>query len=220
MVRLMGSGISDGEEQSVWRGMSIHSDKNSLRTEVKRRRAAFSHEEMREMSCIIVERLAPLLEEFTTIMVYASKPNEIDTSGLIRRLLGEGKRVVVPIIVREDRTLRLSYLEDPSILVVSTFGVPEPIGNEIRADPRDVEVAVVPMLAYDASGNRLGYGAGYYDRFLQRYPHIMKVGVCLSCLQVSRIPSNEDDIRMDYIATESGIIDCRGKQGIPLTEAG
>lgn len=210
MVRPTGSGISEDRERSVWDGTGIHPVKDSLRAEAKRRRAALAHEEIWGLSRIIIHRIAPLLDEFTTIMVYASKPNEVDTSGLIRRLIGEGKRVVVPIIVREDRTLRLSYLEDPSLLVTSTFSVPEPIGNEIGAEPLDVEVAVVPMLAFDASGNRLGYGAGYYDRFLKRYPHIRKIGLCLSCQQVPLIPSSEDDVRMDYIVTEKEIISCRG----------
>jgi 5-formyltetrahydrofolate cyclo-ligase len=78
--------------------------------------------------------------------------------------------VIVPIIERETRTLRLSYLTNPDVLITSTFNVPEPIGNEIPVSADTVEVAIIPLIAFDLHGNRLGYGAGYYDRFLTAHP--------------------------------------------------
>ena len=98
---------------------------------------------------------------------------------LIRHLLQKGVRVVVPIIERETRTLRLSCLEDPGDLVISTFSVPEPIGNEIPVCGEDLEVIIVPLLAFDRAGHRLGYGAGYYDRFLSSYPRATKDRCCI-----------------------------------------
>jgi 5-formyltetrahydrofolate cyclo-ligase len=142
-------------------------------------------------------------------MVYVSKANEVDTRGFIRGLLASGTAVVVPIIERESRTLRLSYLRDPAVLVESTFSVPEPIGSEIPARAEEIPVVVVPMIAFDRNGHRLGYGAGYYDRFLSCHPHLKKIGIAFSCLEVPEIPGDENDVPMDLIVTEEGIIEPR-----------
>lgn len=127
---------------------------------------------------------------------------------LIRYLLEKGVRVVVPIIERETRTLRLSCLEDPGDLVISTFSVPEPIGNEIPVCGEDLEVIIVPLLAFDRAGHRLGYGAGYYDRFLSSYPRAKKIGAAFSCQEIGSVPADNNDVAMDLIVTEREIIPC------------
>jgi 5-formyltetrahydrofolate cyclo-ligase len=65
------------------------------------------------------------------------------------------------------------------------------------------------MLAFDRSGHRLGYGAGYYDRFLESNPHLLKIGLAFSCQEAQSLPSDAHDIRMDIIITEDEVIDCR-----------
>lgn len=167
-----------------------------------------AHDTIENASCIICELVIDLIKNYTTILVYASKHPEVETQSLIMQLIAIGKRVVVPIIERETRSLRLSYLPNPLSLVKSTFNVPEPIGNEIPAIPRDIEVAIVPMIAFDAKGHRLGYGAGYYDRFLKKNPHIIKIGISFSCQEEPHIHSGPNDIQMDYIVTEQGILTC------------
>lgn len=185
--------------------------KASLREQAKEVRSRLSPEEIAAYSNSIEERLLDLLNGFTTVMVYVAKTPEAETGGLIAALNRRGVRVVVPIIERETCSLRLSYLPDPSVLVSSTFNVPEPIGHELPARPEDVEVVVLPMLAFDAEGNRLGYGAGYYDRFLCRYPHPQKIGIAFSCQRAESIPADENDVRMDYVVTERGIIRYDGR---------
>jgi 5-formyltetrahydrofolate cyclo-ligase len=159
------------------------------------------------MSRQVCRNLLPRLDGNDPVLVYVSKPLEVQTRSLIRTLLDRKRRVVVPIIEKENRSLRLSYLTDPAHLVESTFHVPEPIGNEIPANPRDVPAVIVPVLAFDTRGHRLGYGAGYYDRFLARYPHMTKIGLAFSCQQVPAVPHDHNDIRMDCIVTETGILD-------------
>jgi 5-formyltetrahydrofolate cyclo-ligase len=157
----------------------------------------------------ICDALCQRLNGEKTVMVYVSKPPEVDMMPLIRHLLQRGVRVVVPIIERETRTLRLSCLEDPGDLVCSTFMVPEPIGKEIPARGEDLEVVIVPLLAFDRSGHRLGYGAGYYDRFLSMYPQAKKIGAAFSCQEIGSVPADENDVAMDLIVTEREIISCR-----------
>ncbi|MCM2466047.1 5-formyltetrahydrofolate cyclo-ligase [Methanoculleus oceani] len=188
--------------------------KAALREQAKEARSLLSPAEIATYSSSIEERLLDLLNGFTTVMVYASKAPEVETKGLIADLNLRGVRVVVPIIERETCSLRLSYLPDPAVLVPSTFNVPEPIGHEFPARPEDVEVVVIPMLAFDAEGNRLGYGAGYYDRFLCRYPHQKKIGIAFSCQEAQSIPADDNDVKMDYIVTEKGIIRHNGRKGL------
>jgi 5-formyltetrahydrofolate cyclo-ligase len=182
--------------------------KQQLREQAKQSRAAIPEGEASQKTRAIRERLGDLLDGHTEIMIYVSKDPEVETQGIIADLLAAGKRVIVPIIERETCTLRLSYLNDLSVLVPSTFSVPEPIGHEIPARPADVEVVVVPMLAYDQNGNRLGYGAGYYDRFLERYPHPVKIGIAYACQEVAHLPAEPNDVTMDYIVTETAVIEC------------
>jgi 5-formyltetrahydrofolate cyclo-ligase len=185
--------------------------KAALRLRAKEARSLLSPAEIATYSASIEENLLGLLDGFATVMVYVAKAPEVETMGLIAALNRRGVRVVVPIIERETCSLRLSYLPDPGVLVPSTFDVPEPIGHELPARPEEVEVVIIPMLAFDAEGNRLGYGAGYYDRFLCRYPHPKKIGIAFSCQQAGRIPADENDVKMDYIVTEKGIIRHNGR---------
>lgn len=180
--------------------------KATLRLRAKEARALLSPEEIAMYSAGIERRLLALLNGFTTVMVYVSKMPEVETSSLIATLNRRGIQVVVPIIERETCSLRLSYLPDPSVLVPSTFNVPEPIGHELPARPADIEAVIIPMLAFDLEGNRLGYGAGYYDRFLCRYPHPKRIGIAFSCQQMDHIPADENDVKVDCVVTERGII--------------
>lgn len=183
--------------------------KTALRQAAKIQRATLNEAQISDYSRRIRDHLIPVLKEKEPVLVYASKCPEVDTMPLIEWLLEEGKTVVVPIIQREDCSLRLSYLSDPAVLVPSTFQVPEPIGHEVPADPSEIQVVIVPMLAFDAAGNRLGYGAGYYDRFLARHPGLLTIGLAFSCQEFDSLPAEENDIRMDRIVTEQGVIWCR-----------
>lgn len=182
--------------------------KRRLREEARRSRLSLSPQEAASKSLAIAGIALRVLREYRTVLVYASKAAEVDTRPLMEGLLKEGKRLVVPIIVKEDRSLRLSFVKDLSVLVASTFSVPEPLGNEIEAGPEEVQAAIIPVLAFDPRCHRLGYGAGYYDRFLKKYPHIVKIGAGFSCQQVAYIPSESHDVRMDAIVTEDGVLKC------------
>jgi 5-formyltetrahydrofolate cyclo-ligase len=190
----------------VCEGIMDH--KAALREMLKSRRARLPYEERREKSRKIGGVLLDFLLDYDTVMVYVAKEPEVMTRQLIADLIGRGTRVIVPIIQRHNHTLRLSYLIDLSVLTVSTFNVPEPIGNELPADPQDIQATIIPLIGFDRQGNRLGYGAGYYDRFLEQYPGIVKIGVGYACQQVDAIQHDRYDIRLDYIVTEEGIISC------------
>jgi 5-formyltetrahydrofolate cyclo-ligase len=188
--------------------------KRSMRDTARSVRAGLTPDEISENSRRICSLLLDELDGTDPLMVYVSKPLEVDTHRLIDQLLGRNRKIVVPIIETETKTLRLSYLSCTSDLVASTFGVPEPVGREQPVDPREVRAVIVPMLGFDQRGHRLGYGAGYYDRFLSVNAHLLKIGLAFSCLESGDVPVDENDISMDVIITEKGIIRC-GKCRVP-----
>ena len=184
----------------------MRDQKNRVRQAMRERREAMTPGERIDKSRRICDLVRDLIRDGETVMVYSSKELEVNTRPLVEDLLASGNPVVVPIIVKADVSLRLSYLRDPSVLVLSTFGVPEPIGSEIPAKAGDIDTIILPMLGYDREGGRLGYGAGYYDRFLARNPRIRKIGIAFSCQEAEKIPCEENDIHMNLIITEEGIV--------------
>ncbi|MDE4907490.1 5-formyltetrahydrofolate cyclo-ligase [Methanogenium marinum] len=181
----------------------IVSTKEQLRQTLHLRREEIPPEQYAADSVEITRRLLNILRPYQTILVYSSKPPEVDTRPLISALLEEGKNVIVPIIQREDCSLRLSYIRTPDVLVPSTFDVPEPLGNEIPADPAEIEVALIPLLGFDTGGNRIGYGAGYYDRFLAQHTHFPTVGIAFAVQECDTIPHEPTDRTLDAVVTEA-----------------
>jgi len=132
-------------------------------------------------------------------MVYTSKEKEVNTVPLIHALFRQKTRLLWPIIVKEDVSLRLSYLRDFSALVPSTFGVPEPIGTKFPAALQRILARLYSrLLGFDRTGGRIGYGAGYYDRFLSKHPNLRKVGIAFACQEVGNLPVDENDIRYGH----------------------
>ncbi|MDO9325234.1 MAG: 5-formyltetrahydrofolate cyclo-ligase [Methanoregula sp.] len=180
--------------------------KNSIREHLRRKKDSMVPEDRLLKSQMISRHLMAILRPGETVMVFTSKEKEVNTKPLILSLFEQGNPVVVPIIVKEDVSLRLSYLRDFAALVPSTFGVPEPIGSEIPASADAIDTIILPMLGFDRTGGRIGYGAGYYDRFLSKHHNMRKIGVAFGCQEIGSIPVDENDIPMDVILTEDGIV--------------
>jgi 5-formyltetrahydrofolate cyclo-ligase len=188
---------------------SFNHDKQLLRDRARALRSSLSPAEILEKSERICRNLMDVLDGANPLMVYVSKPMEVHTRALISHLLAQGKTVVVPIIEKDTKTLRLSYIEDPAVLSQSTFDVSEPVGHEMPAQAADVKAVIIPMLAFDKRGNRLGYGAGYYDRFLTTHPHMTRIGIAFACQELMEIPTDPTDAGMDLIVTDTGIFRCQ-----------
>ncbi len=184
----------------------MREQKNLVRQILRQRKDAMIPEDRLSKSHLICHHLMKLIDDGETVMVFTSKEKEVNTRPLIMALFSRANPVVVPIIVKEDVSLRLSYLRDLSALVPSTFGVPEPIGSEIPALAEDIDTIILPMLGFDRTGGRIGYGAGYYDRFLSQNRKLKKIGIAFACQEFGNLPVDENDIRMDYIITEEGIV--------------
>lgn len=132
-----------------------------------------------------------------TVLLYHSLPDEVDTHAFVEKWSG-AKRVLLPVVVGNDLELRCyTGLHD---LAVGAFGISEPTG-ELFTDYGSIDLVVVPGVAFDRLGNRLGRGRGYYDRLLPRIPHARKVGICFPFQIVDRVPAEAFDIRMDEVVS-------------------
>ncbi|HJJ47271.1 MAG TPA: 5-formyltetrahydrofolate cyclo-ligase [Methanocorpusculum sp.] len=180
--------------------------KAELRLILKERRFALSPSERTLCSQRIAGILENLLSRRTSILFYASKEPEVETFALMERFLSAGKTVSVPIIEKKTHTLRLSQIFSLSELKLSTFNIPEPIGSEHPIAADEIETILLPMVGFDRCCHRLGYGSGYYDRFLATNPHLEKIGLAYSVQEEASIPVDEYDFPVDMVVTEKEII--------------
>lgn len=132
-----------------------------------------------------------------TLLLYASLPDEVDTTTLLQALAEAGKTVLLPVVVN-DTDLELRRYTGKNTLHDGAWHIPEPEGL-VFADYHKIDVAIVPGIAFDTQGNRLGRGKGYYDRLLAKIPHCYKIGLCFNFQKVDRIPTGPWDIKMDEI---------------------
>jgi 5-formyltetrahydrofolate cyclo-ligase len=139
----------------------------------------------------------PRLADARTVLLYSALPDEVPTLPLLNRLTAEGKTVLLPRVV-SDTDMELRRYTGPNDLEPGAFGIMEPTG-ELFTDYDLIDVAIVPGMAFDREGHRLGRGKGYYDRFLARLPHIYKIGICFPFQLVDKVPADVHDILMDEV---------------------
>ena len=179
--------------------------KNAMRQEIKQWRRELSSEKKARMDERICARIAGLREYAAcgTVLTYISTPIEVETLRLIDHALGDGKRVAAPRCVEGTRRMEFYLIRSLDDLAPGSFGVLEPIPARcsLWRDEGD-SICIVPALAYDRRGFRLGYGAGYYDRFLSSYRHA-KIGVVYQHNLHGRLWSGKYDVPVDLVVTEN-----------------
>lgn len=144
-----------------------------------------------------------------SVLLYAPIRGEVETELLARAALAAGKRLVLPRVHQEPKGLVLhAYSGDPATLVKGAYGIREPAADWPEVGLAAVDLVVVPGVAFDGHGNRLGYGGGYYDRFLPEVrkanPKVSLVGLAYGFQVVESLPAEAHDIPMDGLATEAG----------------
>jgi 5-formyltetrahydrofolate cyclo-ligase len=184
--------------------------KTILREKLKEQREALSKKDCRERSALILDNLVSMPKFFSADVVHtyiSSKKNEVDTHEVIRMLLKQKKRVVVPIADKATKQMKHSELFSLSELVGGAYGILEP--RMYRPVPvSDIQVIIVPALAVDRRGNRLGFGAGFYDRFLHDV-QLPVISLVYDFQIVPEVPQESTDVPVSFIVTENEIIRCR-----------
>lgn len=179
-------------------------NKSALRKKYNDLRAALTPEDIEEKSIDIANNLLQLNlwdYSFYHLFLSISTKNEVDTDAVLHILQGKDKNVVLSKSNFNTGALTNYLLTDNSILKINKWGIPEPQGG-IEIAPHQIEVVFVPLLAFDKQGHRIGYGKGFYDRFLSACSvNTIKVG--LSFFEAEPVISEifESDIPLDYCVT-------------------
>ena len=145
-----------------------------------------------------------------SIMVYNSFGNEVSTKAIISHSLNIGKAVYIPLCITKTKEIVACRIFGNEDLTPGRFGILEPDRKNIFiGDRRQVQLLIVPGIAFDCLGNRIGFGAGYYDRFLSSFKHRpAAVSLAYSFQVLERLPADPLDVPVDAIITENGILSC------------
>lgn len=152
-----------------------------------------------------------LYQQATIIMLFLSMPDEPQMMNIIEDAWAHGKTVCVPHMRKEFGIMDAAIIENPEGLVRGRFNllVPDPTHLKIM-DPALIDVIVVPAVAYDTVGNRIGMGAGYYDRFIPKATKAICIGAIWSSQIIDHVPVDQYDRPVHYLLKEDGIIPCHG----------
>ena len=180
--------------------------KTQYRSFYKNIRNKLSANDVLEKSESIYYRLLLLkeFEEANTIFVYLSYGREVYTDKIIECLLSKEKNVLVPKCNIQTETMMPVRINDFSQLITGSYNIREPIHSKVYCGK--IDLAIIPGIAFDIFGNRIGHGKGYYDKFLEN-TNVCKIGLCYSdCLSNIKIPCKDTDIAMDYIITDREVV--------------
>lgn len=179
-------------------------NKIELRKIMNRERESLSEAEVEEKSREIYKNLLKN-EDFTnagSVLCYINIRNEVITKPILDFCFEHNIKIAVPRV--NGNEMDFYYISSYSELTPGAFGIPEPVGNN-RCIPKGNDVIIMPGLAFDKKGNRIGYGGGYYDKYLSIYHIVKKIAVAYDFQIVDEVESEITDILPDCIVTERGI---------------
>lgn len=193
--------------------IDIRKIKNEYRAKAKEYRASLTERQKIELDNAIFENLRSVLEynSAKTVLCYMSTPSEVDTRGIISSLFEQNKTVAVPRCIDDTRDMEFFIITSLEDTHKRTFGVFEPDRDKCRRlrDYRNA-VCILPGLIFDKEGYRLGYGKGYYDRFLSSFKGV-KIGIVYEKCFFDRLMHGFFDIPADIVVTEKQVYYIKGK---------
>ena len=185
------------------------SGKQRWRVELEARRRALSPQDVQAKSGEVETHLAALsfFKDARRIALYAAQPFEVQTKGLFALA---GPRAVFPRVVGKGQPLALHAVASAAELVAGTLGLLEPRAGAPALAPHEIDLWIIPGVGFTRGGERLGRGAGYYDRTLAlARPGAPRVGICFACCLVDALPTESWDARMDWVVTEREALRCQ-----------
>jgi len=172
-----------------------------------------SREEQRRRSMMIMNRILGMsfFKDAATVFVYVDFRSEVSTRPLITHMLQCGKKVIVPVTLVKERDLLAVSIKDPDTELAPGYcSIPEPIvtiREKQMISPSTIDIIFLPGSVFDERGGRMGYGGGYYDRFVsQKAPQALRVGLSYELQMVKKAPLQDHDELLDYIITEKRTI--------------
>ncbi|MBE6985928.1 MAG: 5-formyltetrahydrofolate cyclo-ligase [Ruminococcaceae bacterium] len=173
-------------------------DKQTLRKMIREKKRAMTEAQIEEASARLAQLLysSPLYRQATTIYGYLPYNQEVRTVPMLEQALAEGKRVAVPKVYGDE--MRFLYIDDLSRVEKGYAGIPEPVDDEpVAKDP--TALVLMPGLAFDKAGHRIGYGGGFYDKFLSAEPDHPTLALCYGFQMLDELPTEEFDIPVDCV---------------------
>ena len=159
-------------------------------------------------SQVITEKLLSMecIKKANVIMLYLDFNNEVKTDALIKKLLSIGKTVVAPVTIKDKRKLipfKITNIKDD--ITIGAYGIREPKQNpNNKLSIKDIDIVIVPAVAYDKNCYRLGYGGGFYDRFIKKLKDdAITIGIAFDLQVLNSIPKESHDAQLNYIITET-----------------
>lgn len=193
--------------------MSISEEKEALRAQLRRRLSESDTAE--NAACdvrITLQVLAlPAFQTAERIFAYCSVVPEVDTHAILAQARRRGKTVALPVTRPEGQ---MQFARYDGALIPGRFGIPEPPRSAQILEPQAGDLMLVPALAYDRAGRRLGRGGGYYDRFLAGAP-CCAVGLIRAAFLLDTLPAAGNDVPVSAVITENGIFCPQEKPGLP-----
>ena len=184
--------------------------KATLRHHILQKRKTQPFSVKKKKNAAIYLRLAhmALFQNARVVFTYVSKEDEVDTHQILQKYCGR-KKIVVPR-VRDEKHLELFSCENKTELAHGAFGILEPHHRTSTSHKSAIDLALIPGIVFDPTGHRIGFGKGYFDRFLKKL-HCQKIGLAYEFQIVDKISATAYDVPVDYIVTEKRIIRCRKK---------
>ncbi len=188
-------------------------EKSRLRRDILGKRRKLPQSVRWEKSALILKVLLSekVFSDASSVALYFPVNGEVDTNEIFKKCVDLEKKVFFPKTLDSDLVfLRTRNIEE---LAPGAFAIPEPPADAECARSNELDLVLVPGVVFDSSGNRIGYGKGFYDRFLKDIPRQMRFGLAYRFQVLETIPSHETDVKTGRIITEDGAIDCLAKQG-------
>lgn len=182
---------------------TIDLEKKDLRSRVRRRLTDIAPEELERSDTALFEKFLalPQVAEAKTIFAFWGIPGkEPDTAKLIAELVNRGKRIGLPRML-PGHQMEVREYSPARPLVPVAFGISEPGEDCPLISKEEIDLILVPAVCYDRAGYRLGFGGGYYDRWLERFEGF-RVGLCRECVLQDKVPTEAHDSRVDVLLTE------------------
>ena len=176
-------------------------DKKALRREIGAKKRAMSAEEIERASARLAEKFfqTELYRQAKAIYGYLSYNQEVRTEPILRRAQADGKRVAVPKVYGDE--MRFLWLDDLQQVAPGAYGIPEPIADgPVAMD--ETALVLMPGLAFDPEGRRLGYGGGFYDRYLADQPNHPLVALCYSFQLLDHLETEAHDVPVDLVVCD------------------
>ena len=181
--------------------------KDEIRKQILEKRSNLSLEEVDKKSELIIENLTPYLKNAQNIMIFTDMKNEVRITKLIE-LYPEKNFFISKIVNSKNREMKINKYNENE-LILHKFGYYESSSNDFY-DEKILDIVIVPALAFDSSKNRIGFGGGYYDTFLnkvrEKNKNTLFIGVCYDFQMIEEVPIEGHDITLDLVINESEVL--------------